>query len=53
MYPRREDQRDMAEQVSRNAETELKDDPKGYRMLGEFYVATNQPEKALAEFASL
>ena len=43
----------MAEQVLRDAKTALKDNPKGYRMLGEFYVATNQSEKALAEFASL
>ena len=48
-----EGQRDMAEQTLRDAKSALQGDPKGYRMLGEFYVATNQPEKALAEFASL
>src|ERR1700751_3970738 len=48
-----EGQRDMAEQVLRDAKSALKGNPNSYRMLGEFYVATNQSETALAEFASL
>src|SRR6202021_4143306 len=48
-----EGQPDMAEQVLREAKTALKDEPKGYRMLGEFYIPKNKPEKAQTEFAPL
>ena len=43
----------MAEQVLRDAKSSLKDNPAGYRMLGDFYLGQGEPDKAAAEFASL
>jgi Flp pilus assembly protein TadD len=42
-----------AEHIMQQAKQELSRDPKGYRLLGDFYLSTNQVDKALAEYASL
>ena len=42
-----------AEQIMQQAKQELSRDPNGYRLLGDFYLSTNQLDKALAEYASL
>ena len=46
-------QPDKAEQVLRAATVELKDNPAGYRLLGDFYLRRGQTEQGAAEFASL
>jgi Tfp pilus assembly protein PilF len=42
-----------AEQVLRQTSNDLPDDPKGVRILADYYTETNQMDKAKAEFASL
>jgi Flp pilus assembly protein TadD len=42
-----------AEHIMQQAKQELSRDPKGYRLLGDFYLSTNQIDKALTEYASL
>ena len=44
---------DMAEQVLKEAKAELRTDPVGYRMLGDYYLNQGDSAKAQAEFASL
>jgi len=45
--------KDEAEQVIREAKMTMATDPAGYRILGDFYLATGDREKAAAEFADL
>ena len=45
--------KDLAEQTLQEAKNAMPNEPAGYRLLGEFYVANGDAEKALAEFASL
>ena len=45
--------RDLAEQTLQDAKKAVPNDANGYRLLGDFYVATGQSEKARSEFASL
>jgi Flp pilus assembly protein TadD len=42
-----------AERIMQQAKQQLSHDPKGYRLLGDFYLSTNQIDKALTEYASL
>jgi cellulose synthase operon protein C len=42
-----------AEQIMQQAKQALSGDSAGYRLLGDFYIATNQVDKALSEYASL
>lgn len=44
---------DKAEQALVETKQALANDPKAYRLLGEFYVSVGQGDKALSEFASL
>ena len=44
---------EQAEKVLIDAKAQMPDVPAGYRMLGDFYIARNDPAKALAEFSSL
>lgn len=48
-----EGQTAKAEQSARDAEQALEDNPKGYRILADFYAATGQRDKALSEYAAL
>jgi predicted Zn-dependent protease len=48
-----EGQIDQAEKVLLDAKSQMSDVPAGYRMLGDFYIARNESQKALAEFSSL
>ena len=43
----------QAENIMQQAKLALAADSRGYRLLGDFYVATNQRHKALQEYASL
>jgi cellulose synthase operon protein C len=43
----------QAEQVLKEAKEALPNDPAGYRLLGDFYVAVGDLEKAVTEFGSL
>jgi tetratricopeptide (TPR) repeat protein len=45
--------KDLAEQNLQNAKKMMPEQPEGYRLLGEFYLATGDFAKAAAEFASL
>lgn len=45
--------KDVAEQTLKDTKVALKDNPYGYRMLGDFYIGQRQMDKASAEFASL
>ena len=45
--------KDLAEQVLRDSKDGVKDNPAGYRMLGDFYLGQGEWDKAAAEFASL
>ena len=45
--------KDAAEHVLRDAKEALTDTQSGYRILGDYYIANRENEKALAEFASL
>ncbi len=47
-----EGKKDDAETFLRQTKKDLSDNPEGYRMLGDYY-ATNDVDKALAEYASL
>ena len=42
-----------AERTMADARSALANDPRGYRMLGDYYVGVGDSEKALAEFSSL
>ncbi|HKW34310.1 MAG TPA: tetratricopeptide repeat protein [Candidatus Acidoferrum sp.] len=46
-------QGDMAEEVLKEAKVQLRADPAGYRMLGDYYLNQGDTSKALTEFASL
>ena len=48
-----EGKKDEAENFLQQTKKDLSDNPEGYRMLGDFYYATGNSDKALAEFASL
>src|SRR5207245_3074555 len=48
-----EGQIDQTEKVLADAKAQMPDIPAGYRMLGDFYIARNDPPKALAEFSDL
>lgn len=50
-----EGRKDLAEQSLQNAKNSpaLKDNPAGYRLLGDFYLSQGEIDKASAEFASL
>ncbi len=45
--------KDFAEQNLQNAKKMMPEQPEGYRLLGEFYLATGDFAKAVAEYASL
>ena len=45
--------KDAAEHALKDAKEALKDTRSGYRMLGDYYIAVGENDKALAEFASL
>jgi tetratricopeptide (TPR) repeat protein len=45
--------KDLAQQVLEGARNNLKDNPAGYRMLGNFYLGQGEWDKAATEFASL
>jgi len=49
----RQGDRPRAEQVLRQISNDLADNPQGVRILGDYYAATGQIDKAKAEFASL
>jgi Flp pilus assembly protein TadD len=42
-----------AEHIMQQAKEQLSHDPQGYRLLGDFYLSTDQIDKALTEYASL
>lgn len=48
-----EGKKDEAEAFLQQTKKDLSDRPEGYRMLGDFYYATGDIDKALAEFAAL
>ncbi|HXW89081.1 MAG TPA: tetratricopeptide repeat protein [Terriglobales bacterium] len=45
--------RTEAEQIMQQAKQNFSHDSAGYRLLGDFYIATNQVDKAVAEYANL
>ncbi len=49
----REGEESKAEQILRQASHDLSDNPQGVRILADYYVASNQLEKARSEFAGL
>jgi tetratricopeptide (TPR) repeat protein len=48
-----EGRKEDAEQALVEAKGALREDPEGYRMLGDFYLSNGDTQKALGEFASL
>ena len=48
-----EGKKDETESFLRQTKKDLADNPQGYRMLGDFYFATNEIDKAAAEYSSL
>ncbi len=48
-----EGKKDETESFLRQTKKDLSDNPEGYRMLGDFYYATNDLDKAIAEYSSL
>jgi len=48
-----ENKKDEAESFLRQTKKDLSDNPEGYRMLGDYYFATGDKDKALTEYASL
>lgn len=48
-----EGKKDEAESLLRQTKKDLSDNPQGYRMLGDFYFAIGDLDKAIAEYASL
>src|SRR6185437_15009154 len=48
-----EGRKDLAEQTMRETKDVLKDNPGGYRALGDFYISQGDTQKAAAEFASV
>jgi tetratricopeptide (TPR) repeat protein len=48
-----EGRKNEAESVLKQAKSELSDSSEGYRLLGDFYFASGDMDKALAEYASL
>lgn len=45
--------RQQSEEVLREAKKAMSDVPKGYRLLGDFYVVTGEAQKAVAEYGAL
>ncbi|MGA8270965.1 MAG: tetratricopeptide repeat protein, partial [Candidatus Sulfotelmatobacter sp.] len=48
-----EGRKNEAEAVLKQAKSDLSDSPEGYRLLGDFYFASGDMDKALTEYASL